>query len=674
MIDYQPPSNRWHPFYEQFGISLGDRKPNTQGWVNFSCILPTHRDTDRGTHGSVNLWSGNYRCWDEDCRSAYVKQLSKPTTSLILTPREFLILTQGFSPETARATTESYRQSSIFGESAQFAHQDETFTRVYAPLPDEITSLVQQAQERLHPDLDIIREYMASRMLEFETLKGAGAGYIPEAEGQEECIVLPYYLGGKIVGVRGRTIDGRKGGIKNSYYCLYNLDSIDTAGVRTVIIVEGETDTLYLQQELRRQGIGIPVVGTPGVHFKREWKRHLQQFTRIIAVPQADEAAQTFITDLRTTFTTKLEIGSIPWKPKQHGKDIVDFCSTGDIGDIIKIMGLGTDDYTPLPRLIEPAHLLEIAKEEVPWVVPNLIERGTKSLIVGEPKTFKTWIALQLMLSVTNCTPFLGYEDWSPIVQGKVLLVEEEGSLHRLGQRVSSIFSGFDPSRFWVVHRQGVRLDDDDSFAQLKMDCLMVRPDLIILDPYASLHLQDENTVQGTMRVLGPVNELLRALPSCAVVIVHHTPKGGKGARGSGALLGSVDMQIEVERLENGNVKLNIVGRDFVDDSGGKLEFAFDGATGHHRPADPGVVITDEGRKRLISLEDKMREVLSQFQRAPDRGYTISELRDALNVSEYTVRTAIRGLIDSGKLRQGGGGGRKGGVLYYQKQGQEEGN
>lgn len=590
-IQFHEPVDRWSDFYDQAAqIPKGD--VNSSGWKNFPCVLPTHPKKDRGRHGGINVFSGSYRCWNEDCQRTAARRLGKDPNSLILTPREFLILTRDLSALDAHAAVEAYRQSRL-DDGPQFDHFDEAFSRSFIPQSSEVLELVAGAQGRLHPNLDIVREYLSARLLDYATLVAAGVGYVPESPGQEECLIFPYTVDGRIVGIRGRTLDSRKGGIRNSWACLYNLDTIQPTD-RIGIIVEGETDTLFLQQELRKAGLHFPVLGTPGVHFPREWQRHLQQFQRVLAIPQADDAAQTFLQDLQRSLPETIEFVHLPWRPKQWGKDIVDFAHQNPIDNLISRLGL----ERKIPKRVQSlADLYAKAEGEVPWVVENLIERGTKTLIVGEPKTYKTWLGLQLLSSITSGEPFLGYPPWRvPETNLTGLLVEEEGSEHRLGKRLDLVFQHTTPPGIWILHRQGVLLDEPAALALLEEDVLQLKPDILVLDPYSSLHHQDENTVQGTRVVLAGIDRLVHLRPSMAIVIIHHTAKGGSTARGSGALFGSVDTQIVVQRSESGSLALSIVGRDLSENSD-LPEFIFEGSLGRHRPT--RVILPEATRRRL---------------------------------------------------------------------------
>lgn len=226
------------------------------------------------------------------------------------------------------------------------------------------------------------------------------------------------------------------------------------------------------------------------------------------------------------------------------------------------------------------------------------------------------------------------------------------------------------PDNLFMAHRQGVILDNPDSLSLLQEDILKLKPDLLILDPYANLHTQDENTVIGTMVVVQALNTLLRTNPDLTILVVHHMPKGGKGgARGSGALFGSVDLQISVTRVEETDkIKISLLGRDLEVDLVEKSEFKFDSSTGTH-------VLVESVEKQaktkpgsgLRAISKKGSEILEYLSRAPTSDRTITHIREVLNMSDYAVRAALSTLETGGFIIKEPGGGRRGPANYRLK-------
>jgi hypothetical protein len=645
----------WRIFYENYlGIELP--KANDDGWVNFNCRLPWH-DNDQDAHAAVNLKSGNYRCLKSSCAAEARKELGKSDTSQIITPAEFLQLTQGFD------AWEAQRIIADISKGIQLEDEAKPDKSLLA-LPKEVVELVWESQEALEQNNDLVREYCDSRGLKFETLKEAGVGYIENFKGHE-CLTFPYYAGEQLVALRLRSWHGTyKRFVKGSSQALFLGDHLEHAESRTVVIVEGETDTLVTRQMLNAYAYShIPVVGVPGTGFRHEWLRHFQEYTRILAIPQSDRPSQqTLLGHLRAAFGSRLEVVQIPWPANIYGgNDISDFYRAAPnlIDDFVQLLGLSAGDLERTKYVLEFDDLEEASERETEWIIPNLIERGTKTLIVGEPKTHKTWIAINMMYAVSRAEAFLGYEKWRPDQPLSAMLIEEEGPTNRLGQRVKKVFGGKPEGSVSVIHRQGVKLDQPESFARLRQEVLRRKPDLIIFDPYASIHNQDENTVQGTQVVQDAINEILRVLPTCAVVVLHHTPKGADGPRGSGALWGAVDGMLRVSKPDVDKIIIKVDERDLPDEHEGGMEFNFDGSTGRFSTSG-GVVISAKSKVIATEIDAEPSQKIVEYIRSRDDVEWVNrdDIVSACEMTSNTFRRYIRGLIREGYVDERGEGTR----------------
>lgn len=659
----------WKAFYELYlEAHLG--RTNEQGWINIACALPTHGKPDRDDHGAVNVDSGNYRCMKPSCMSGALSKLGKPTTSQIITPSEFLKLTKGWDEWTAETIVNEYRLEHLTAKkNGQYDHDDSGFSKTFSVLPKSVVEDLKSAQVALKPDLDIVYEYCQSRGIKFETLQAAGAGYFEDYNGKE-YIALPYWAGRQLVGVRLRGWHGtNKRTIKNSSFTLFGSDLLLASSSRTAVVVEGETDTLCLRQALTEQGFAdVPVVGVPGVGFRLEWSRHFANFSRIIAVPQSDRPSQVILlNNLREAFPRKLEIVQLPWPPHIFGgNDVSDFLRAEEdhAQRLVELLGLSVDDIEPVPYLSDEKRLFELSGQKPDWLIPDLIERGTKTLIVGEPKSYKTWVALNLAWSVISGDAFMGNPDWHPVQSGlQVMLVEEEGSPYRLAERVSKVWGGKLTGKFHAIHRQGVKLDDIESFSILRQEVLRVRPDLLIFDPYASLHLQDENTVQGTMLVQDALNTILRALPSVAIVTLHHTPKEATGPRGSGALWGASDVLIKIARRETGIIEFQTRERDLPDEREGGIEFLFDAITGRFTLS--GMIKTTTRADMIEDVDDELTDIRNSLIEIDDWALkaTICQAL-GLNVMSTATKGKFDKLVALGLIEERGEG-RRGSPKEY---------
>lgn len=193
----------------------------------------------------------------------------------------------------------------------------------------------------------------------------------------------------------------------------------------------------------------------------------------------------------------------------------------------------------PLPT----THIAEIAPRPAadPWLVRSLWPASAVGLIGGPPKCAKTWLALDLALSVASNTPCLGT---LPVDSpGPVLLYLAEDSLQSARARVEGICEHrrLDLRRadLHLITVPSLRLDQDHDTQRLSATVEKVRPRLLLLDPFVRLHRSDENDSGAISAILADLRTLQRRF-DVAVVLVHHARKNGRGPQGY-ALRGSGD-------------------------------------------------------------------------------------------------------------------------------------
>lgn len=194
----------------------------------------------------------------------------------------------------------------------------------------------------------------------------------------------------------------------------------------------------------------------------------------------------------------------------------------------------------PLPT----TRIAEIAPPSThePWLVRSLWPASAVGLIGGPPKCAKTWLALDLALSVSSNTPCLGaLAVESP---GPSLLYLAEDSLQSVRARVEGLCAhrGLDLRRpeLHLITAPSLRLDHDEDKQRLAATVESLRPRLLLLDPFVRLHHSDENDSGAISAILADLRTLQRRF-EVAVVLVHHARKNGRGPQGY-ALRGSGDL------------------------------------------------------------------------------------------------------------------------------------
>lgn len=181
----------------------------------------------------------------------------------------------------------------------------------------------------------------------------------------------------------------------------------------------------------------------------------------------------------------------------------------------------------------------------IPWIAERFVYRGGVTLVTAPAKAGKSTLMANLQRSRETNTTFIGV----PVEQGPSLLITEEGG-------IAVVYKTEGLNNLYVYDRkasQGESFEDTLAKAQ---DWMAEHPDgMIFIDTLAIwAGIEDENDATSTTKAIAKVM-LLAQTANAPVVIVHHSRKSGgshgEAIRGSGAILATVDISIEMKRTDD---------------------------------------------------------------------------------------------------------------------------
>jgi hypothetical protein len=199
-------------------------------------------------------------------------------------------------------------------------------------------------------------------------------------------------------------------------------------------------------------------------------------------------------------------------------------------------------------------------RREASWLIESLWLTEAAGIIGGAPKCGKSWLGLDMAVSVASRTPCLGRFGVSS--SGPALVYLAEDSLTGVRARVASICKsrGIDivDLDLTVITVPSLRLDDQLDRDRLWRAIERTSPRLLLLDPLVRMHRLDENNSRDIAGILGFLREIQRHFKT-AVVLTHHASKRahgrpGQGLRGSGDLHAFGDSNLYLSRDEGGIV------------------------------------------------------------------------------------------------------------------------
>jgi len=289
------------------------------------------------------------------------------------------------------------------------------------------------------------------------------------------------------------------------------------------------------------------------------------------------------------------------------------------------------------------------------WLVEGLWGARSVGVIGGAPKCAKTWLGLDMAVSVATGTACLGrYAVPEP---GPVLVYLAEDALPVVRERVEGMarHRGLDLAQVevHVITVPVLRLDRHPDRARLRETIKRLRPRLLLLDPLVRLHGIDENNAGEVAELLAYFRSLQRQL-DLAVLLVHHTRKNaaggvaaGQGLRGSSDIHAFGDSNLYLRRSRE-NLVLSSEHRAAPASTPVYLELVAKSVESTHLEVigelqDGWTKLTVEGKR--CSLEERVLSLLAQ-----GAALTRAKLRDSLAIKNERLGEALESLERAGQL------------------------
>jgi len=302
----------------------------------------------------------------------------------------------------------------------------------------------------------------------------------------------------------------------------------------------------------------------------------------------------------------------------------------------------------PLP--VVRASDLESPIHRQSWLIERLWTHQAVGVIGGSPKSGKTWLALEMAVSVASGSPC--FDTFAVFSPGPVLLYAAEDSSAALRSRVETLARvhnvDFKQLDVHIITVDTLRLDRAEHQDRLESTMHVYKPALLVIDPLVRVHAIDENVAGQVSALLGYLRSLQRK-SGAAIALIHHlrknvSPTGaaGNSLRGSGDLYAWLDSFLYL-RMHQGQRTLSAEHRSAPAFGPVTLELAQSdlgtflklGSVNANPPEPPQNGLDC----RIINLLSSTPEPL-----------TIDALRSRLQVRNQRVVEALRILASEGRI------------------------
>lgn len=236
------------------------------------------------------------------------------------------------------------------------------------------------------------------------------------------------------------------------------------------------------------------------------------------------------------------------------------------IGTLIKMKNdyeeLNTYKSSDSSPLLMPLKEARLTTKKIDWLVDGVIKQGSLVMLGGAPSGGKTYVAIELMMSVATGKPF--FETFAT-KQGDVVFIACEGrdSIIRRATAWQNLKNdGRDVENVFISRQEMVVCGPEN--AEISSESMAnfiqgnrINPKVVFIDTMNySLGEAKENDANDMTEYFRRIaNNLIRKF-QCTVVLVHHTSKSGEDIRGSSSIRGALDSLFFVSQSKTGQFKV----------------------------------------------------------------------------------------------------------------------
>lgn len=307
-------------------------------------------------------------------------------------------------------------------------------------------------------------------------------------------------------------------------------------------------------------------------------------------------------------------------------------------------MGTDTPEMLPVVRASE----LAAERPEQRWLIEPLWAASGVGVVGGLPKAFKSWLGLEMAVSVASGTPCL--QAYPTAGRGRVLLYMAEDADVVVRERLDALcrHRGLDLASLdlFVITVDRLRIDLPAEQERLRKTVARIRPRMLLLDPLVRLHGIDENHAGEISALLAYLRGLQRQLDT-AIVLVHHARKSGSNGQPGQALRGSGDIHAWGDSnlyLRRKDQQIVMVIEHRAAPSPGPVTLELQGTDTPHLAVVSGAELA---RERAADLDQAIVDLLG----AAPGPVTRTAIRDQLRARNQRIGQALSALEKQGAIR-----------------------
>ena len=415
--------------------------------------------------------------------------------------------------------------------------------------------------------------YFQSRGLSEETIKRFNLGY----DEKRNQVVIPYNR--KLTYYQARSIAEKKFYKPKNEDAgsepIYNEDLLSERNVREpIFIVESAIDAMSVMQLGAR---AVATCGGSAVNKFAEKIKHLKPKPAFIISLDNDPGGITATKELCALFG-KEKIKHIAYSISGKAKDPNELLMQNPAELKANIQKAREQFFRQTTTFGDLVPLTEIMATKFPpknWLIKGLMSDGLYMLLAS-PKAGKSFLALDMCLSIASGEQFLGFDTTKSGVWYMAMEDKEES----IQERTRKLWKGKPiPASILISHNDQHRIKTDgkeydpDSVVAYIENALYIRPDIkfIVIDTLQLIRGEEkrnENIYKADYRELRVLKRFVDEKSIC-IMFIHHTRKGKdegnefNEASGSTAITGCVDavFKITKKNVNDSEAKFSVLAR-----------------------------------------------------------------------------------------------------------------
>lgn len=217
--------------------------------------------------------------------------------------------------------------------------------------------------------------------------------------------------------------------------------------------------------------------------------------------------------------------------------------------------------------------------QKVEWICEPIIAKNSIGFVAGLPEAKKTWLLMDLAVEMARSLKNIQHEDeiievdqrlWLkkfPVASGKVLFIDQERAKSETQRRFKALIAGKNlnandlKGNLFVRCGSSTKLDLQHSYDAFRKELGDIKPDLVIIDSFATFHTREESNRMEIQQVLERIKKL-RDEFGCTFLLVHHCTKQAYQNQKDGQAASYLDMAGNVAIPAAAETVLNVVQHD----------------------------------------------------------------------------------------------------------------